>query len=434
MNTNRRRPVRRIFVGRLAGTSVFDPLGDKVGVVHDVVVLLRSNDLPRAVGLVVEVTGRRRIFLPLTRVTAIEPGAVISTGLLNLRRFQQRSSETLVMAELIDRQVAMRDGSGQVVLDDVAIEQQKARDWMVTSLAVRRLQSTGLFRRGETLVVPIKDVVSLFPTSVVQSAATFLATTEDFKAADLAELLHELPETRRLQVAAELPDSRLADVLEELTDDDRVSIITALEKSRAADVLDEMQPDDAADLISELPDSQAEEILGLMEPDDAADVRRLLSYHEDSAGGLMTSEPLILTPESTVATALAHARRQDVPVALAAIAFVVRPPSETPTGRFLGAVHLQRLLREPPHLVVGTILDSDIETLHPDDPLGKVTRLMATYNLTAVPVVDENQRLLGAVSVDDVLDNLLPDDWRYADDPVTDQMMLSRLKRGGDHG
>jgi len=121
-----------------------------------------------------------------------------------------------------------------------------------------------------------------------------------------------------------------------------------------------------------------------------------------------------------VAAALAHARRSDVTPALAAIVFVVRPPLETPTGRFLGVAHIQRMLREPPHEAVGTILDKDIEAVGPDAPIGRVTRLLATYNLTALPVVDAERRLLGAVSVDDVLDHLLPDDWRDADDDVTD--------------
>lgn len=200
-------------------------------------------------------------------------------------------------------------------------------------------------------------------------------------------------------------------------------ILSSLGTERAAQVLEAMEPDDAADLVSELPDEQASQLLALMEPDEAADVRRLLVYDEDTAGGLMTTEPIILTPETTIATALAHARRRDVTPALAAIVFVVRPPTETPTGRLLGAAHLQRMLREAPHESLGTLLDQDIEPVDPHDPIGKVTRLLATYNLTALPVVDEDRHLLGVVSVDDVLDHLLPADWREGDDDVTDQVM-----------
>jgi Mg/Co/Ni transporter MgtE len=194
-----------------------------------------------------------------------------------------------------------------------------------------------------------------------------------------------------------------------------------------------MQPDDAADLVNELPDDKAAQLLERMEPEEAADVRRLIAYDEHTAGGLMTTEPVMLGPEASVATLLAHARRADVPAALAAIVFVVRPPLETPTGRLLGVVHLQRALREPPTSLIGTILDTDVDPVLPSDGIGKLTRLLATYNLTALPVVDEDHRLLGAVSVDDVLDHLLPDDWREADEDVTDEAMDDAVEeRRGD--
>ncbi|GAA4417103.1 CBS domain-containing protein [Georgenia halophila] len=422
--TSRPTTATRVYLARLKGTAVFDPLGDQVGRVHDVVVVMRLKGAPRAVGLVVEVTGKRRVFVPLTRVTSIDAGAVITTGRLNIRRFEQRPTETLVVGELLDRQVTFRDDSGTATVKDVAMEQQRNRDWHVTKLFVRRAARGGLMgRRGEGLVVDIEDVTGLAVNPAHQGATALLATLEDLKPADLADVLHDLPDTRRLEVAAGLPDDRLADVLEELGEDDRVSIVSGLDVERAADVLEAMEPDDAADLVSELPDAKAAELLERMEPEDAKDVRRLLAYEHLTAGGLMTTEPVILPPEATIATALAHARRQDVTPALAAMLFIVRPPLETPTGRLLGVIHLQRALREPPHELIGAILDKDVEHLLPDDDIGKVTRLLATYNLTALPVVDEDRRLLGAVSVDDVLDNLLPDDWRGADEEITDQAM-----------
>lgn len=415
----------RVFVGRLAGTTVFDPLGDPVGKVHDVVVLIRTSSLPRAVGLVVEVPGKRRVFLPLSRVVSISTGAVITTGLLNIRRFSQRASETLVVGQLVDRRVTMADGSGNAVITDVAIEQQRNRDWLVTQLFVERSgASRGLRRRrGEQVIVDVVDVDDLSGDAGPQPATTLLSTMEDLKPADVADVLHDLPPNRQIEVAAELSDDRLADVLEELSEDDRVAIVSGLDANRAADVLDVMQPDDAADLVNELPPEVARSLLDLMEPEEAEDVRRLIAYEERAAGGLMTTEPIILPPEATVATALASARRLDVTPALATMVFVVRPPLETPSGRLLGVVHIQRALREPPSAQLGSMLDSDIETVGPHADIGKVTRLLATYNLTALPVVDDERRLLGAVSVDDVLDHLLPDDWRDADTEATDTAM-----------
>lgn len=416
----------RVFVARLAGTTVFDPLGDEVGRVRDVVLLLRPTGLPRAVGLVVEVPGRRRVFLPLTRVTSIEVGQVISTGLLNMRRFQQRTPETLAVSELLDRTVDFVDGSGSASIEDLAMEQQRSGDWLVTKLFVRRhgAGKGGLLRRrGETLVVDVDAVMGLAHGPAAQGAALLLAAYEDLKPADLADVLHDLVSSRRLEVAAALDDERLADVLEELPEDDQVAILSGLERGRAADVLEAMQPDDAADLLGELPQAEAAELLSLMEPGEARDVRRLLAYAENTAGGLMTTEPVVLPPETSIAAALAHVRRQDLTPALASMVFVTRPPAETPTGRFLGVVHLQHMLREAPHESIGTLVDSDIDAVTAEAPLLQVTRLLATYNLLALPVVDAERRLLGAVSIDDVLDHLLPADWRETDGDETDQIV-----------
>ena len=409
-------------MARLIGTSVFDPLGDEVGKVHDVVVLLQMRGEPRAVGFVIEVSSRRRVFLPLSRITAIEPGAVITTGLMNIRRFTQRHVETLVVGELLDRVVTMRDGSGNVTVRDVAIERDRGMDWKVTRLFVQRASSGPLgLRRGETFTVRPDEVSGLAASADQQGATALLATLEDLKAADLADVMRDLPQDSQMRVAAELTDERLADVLEELGNEDAVALLSRLEAGRAADVLDAMQPDDAADLVADLPQLKATELLGLMEPEEAEDVRRLMAYDEYTAGGLMTTEPIILPPESTVATFLAQSRKAEVPPALAAVGFVCRPPLESPTGKFVGMIHFQRALRERPQRMVGSIVDTDVDSVRPEDSIGTVTRLLATYNLTALPVLDDAGRLLGAVSVDDVLDHLMPDDWRVADEAVTDE-------------
>ena len=422
VESTRTRTVSRVFVARLVGTTVFDPLGDPVGKVHDVIVLIQIRGETRAVGLVIEVPGRRRVFLPLSRVTAIEPGAVITTGLVNIRRFEQRHVETLVVGELLDRVVTMRDGTGSVTVRDIAIERDRGMDWKVTRLFVQRSASGPLgLRRGETFMVRPEEVTGLAGSTDQQGATALLATMEDLKPADLADVLSDLPLSRQIEVAAELSDERLADAVEELSTDDAVALLSGLDASRAADVLDAMQPDDAADLVSELPLPKATELLGLMQPDEAEDVRRLMRYDEYTAGGLMTTEPIILPPEANVATFLAQARKAEVQPALAAIAFVCRPPLESPTGRFLGMVHFQKALRERPQRLLGSILDKALEPVHADDSIGTVTRLLATYNLAALPILDEAGRLLGAVSVDDVLDHLMPDDWREADEAVTDE-------------
>ena len=268
----------RVFIARLAGIAVFDPRGDQVGKVRDVVVTLRhGNNAPRVLGLVVEVQPRRRIFCPMTRVTNIDSGAVVTTGLLNMRRFEQRAGETLVLGELLDKRVTILESGEQVTVQDVAIQQERNRDWSVSRIFVRKAGS-GFRRRGETLVVEWSAVSGLSLVDPQQGVESLLATVEKMRAADLANVLHELSPKRRIELAAALDDEKLADVLEELPEDDRIEIVASLEAERAADILEEMDPDDAADLLSELPQEQAEQLLDLMDPDEAEDVRRLPAY------------------------------------------------------------------------------------------------------------------------------------------------------------
>ena len=126
----------------------------------------------------------------------------------------------------------------------------------------------------------------------------------------------------------------------------------------------------------------------------------------------MNPEPVILAADATVADALASLRRPEITPAMAALAFICRSPLDTPTGRYLGAVHIQRLLREPPSVLAAGLIDPDITPLTPASNIAQVSRYFATYDLVCAPVVDSNRRLLGAVTVDDVLDHILPNDWR----------------------
>ncbi len=412
----------RVFVARLARAEVFDPNAEQVGRVRDVVTILRADaQPPRVVGLVVEVVGRRRIFVPMTRVSTIDSGQVVVNGVVNLRRFEQRSGETLVMGELLDRRVSLvepgRSGHPSVTIVDAAIEQRASRDWFVTQLFIR--EGHGLRRNGQTRIVDWSAVEGLSVTPGEQGAASLLASLDGLSAPDLAHAIQQMTPVRRLDIVRELDDERLADVLEELPEDEQVEIMQSLEAERAADVLEEMDPDDAADLISELPPEQAADLLERMEPEEADDIRRLLSYGDYTAGGMMTTEPVVLPPDATVAEALARVRNPELSPSLAAQVYVVRPPMDTPTGRFLGTCHFQRLLREPPAALVSGVVDTRLEPIGPETDVATVARYFATYNLVALPVVDEDDRLIGAVTVDDLIDHMLPEDWRDYQQPGT---------------
>lgn len=407
-------------MGRLAGRGVFDPVGDRIGKVRDVLVVYRATAAPRVVGLIVEIPGKRRVFLPIGRITSIGAGQIIATGLINVRRFEQRGGETRMIAEMIGREVQLIGAAAEhgdtATIADAAIERARSGEWIVTELFVRFPRPGAPFSRGDTRIVRWGDVRHPSASAGSQSAELLIQTLVDLKPADLAESLLELPQLRMLEVVEELPDERVADALEEMAESDQLELLAQMQSDRAADVLDRMEPDDAADLIAALPRARGEELLDLMEPEEAEDVRRLLEYDADTAGGLMSPSPIVLSAESSVAEALALIRRAEIPPAMASAVYVTHPPYETPTGEYLGMAHFQRMLRFPPHERLSALLDSEIEAIPVHASAAEVARRLASYDLVALPVVDAQHQLVGVVTIDDVLDHLLPEDWRHADD------------------
>ena len=358
---------------------------------------------PDVTGFVANIQ-RRKIFVNANRVGNIDANGVrLVRGSVDFRRFERRSGELLAKEDLLDRPI------GGEVVNDIALHLNRAsaRGWEVSSVS---LTSAGMLRRRRAArTADWRDVPFLFDAGPM---ARQVAEYRDQHPADMAKSISLLPLERQTALAAAMDDEHLADLLQELDEEDQVRLIESLDVERGADVLEEMQPDDAADLLAELPADEREELLEAMEPEESAPLRRLLSYRQDTAGGLMTPEPLIVTPGVTVAEVLARIRVSEVPSMIAATVFVVEAPVQTPTGRYLGNVGFQRLLREPPGLLVGDIIDDEPEPVGPDTPDAEVARRLAAYDALAIPVCDELGRLLGAVTADDVLDHVLPDGWR----------------------
>ena len=401
----------QLFVSRLARLPVRAPNGETIGRINDVVIAqAHPGEAPVVLGMTV-VVQRRPIFVAMGRVGELdESGATLRTGSVNLRPFEQRPGETLVLGELLDSRARHRDTGKELRVNDVAIGQVRHEGWTVTALDV--LEPTGglrPWRRARHLRLPWDTVQGLEAAETAESRVAALAR---LRPADLAAALQAMPARAQRDVVHDLDDDRLAATLEELPEEVQAGLLAGLDDERAADVLEAMDPDDAADLLGELSEADRARLLALMVPDEAEPVRRLLVYDEETAGGLMNPEPVIMRASDTVAEALARVRDPDLPPALAGQVFVVRPPTQTPTGPYMGVAHFQRLLREPPGDPLVACIDTDLDTLPPDVPTRRVAEYLATYDLLAAPVCDRQRRLLGAVSVDDVLDHLLPEAWR----------------------
>jgi CBS domain-containing protein len=391
-----------VFTARLTGRPLLDSDGRAVGRVRDVVIWpVAGAEPPRALGLVVQLR-RRQIFVPFGRIREVSAeGAQLLGGTVDLDPFIKRTGEILA-SSLYGRRTA----AGTVADVALAYRELARNHWQVTAVAVT---SRRVLRTGGPVIVGWQECRELFEPGPL---AEQLASLREMAPADLASAFEALPQSRRSQLASALDDEELADLLEELPEQDQIRLLNSLDSiERSADVVEEMEPDDAADLLGEMPAEQRERLLTAMQAVQAADLRRLLRYDKATAGGLMTSQPLVFAPDAPVAEVLARVRDRDLPATMAAQVYVCEPPTLTPTGRYLGSVGFQRLLRRAPSIPIGECIEARV-FVKPELPERELAAQLAAYDLIGVAVCDGADRLVGAVTVDDVLDHLLPADWR----------------------
>jgi len=400
-----------IYAFRVMRLPLLDAGGVTIGRIDDLVAIPGRPAqrgapavAPRIVGFVAT-SQRRRIFVSANRIGKLDSDGVhLRSWDVDLNPFKARPGEVLIGAELIDRRI------GSETVSDIGLRkvvEERTTTWQIEQ--VRLSRRTGLGRRTTHRLVDAIEVPQLFdqPTEMEAEAARL----RDFHPAEVAAVVRNLPDAQRRQLAEAMDDERLADVLEELPEEEQVRIVEGLDRERLVGVFDEMEYDDLADLLGEMTKVQQEAMLDVMDDEDEAVVRRLLSYEEGTAGGMMTPEVIILGPTATVAEALAQIRNPDWVASIATQVFVTQPPFKSPTGKFLGMVHMQQLLREPPSMELRQLV-SDDPTVTPDTSDRGVTELLARYDMLAVAVCDAAGRLLGAVTIDDVVDRMLGTDWR----------------------
>jgi len=396
-----------IYAFRVMRLPLLDAGGAVIGRLDDIVIVPPQHGSPPRVLGFVATSQRRRIFVNGARIGQLDAdGARLRSWDVDLNPFKPRSGELLIGRDLIDRRI------GDETVSDVALRpgtDGRQTWWEIAK--VRLARRSTLRRRPSYRLLDWDEVPSVFASEAGGEMAAEAARLRDMHPSDVAGVVRALPLAHRKQLAAAMDDERLADLLEELPEAEQLRMIEGLDLDRLIGVLEEMEYDDLADLLAEMPGEQRSRVLEAMDAEDADVMRRLLAYEEGTAGSLLTPEIIVRGPTSTVAEALAEIRDPDWLVSIAAQVFVVQPPFKPPTGQYLGVVHFQRLLREPPSMELGRILEQE-PVIPPDLPEREVAERIASYNMLAVGVCDESGRLLGAITVDDVLDRTLPTGWR----------------------
>ena len=408
-----------LYLSQVIGRPVRDRQDEPMGKVADLIVAV-GDRYPPVTGLVVR-TDQRRIFVPWSAVAHLdESGAQLGARTIDIDKFHQRPNEILLRADLMDKQIVDIDGRKVVRVNDLRLDEVGGALHLVAvdvggAGLLRRLGMEGPFRvvaRNLRVTVPERYIDWEDVDPVETSIASIKLRVPhqglaELHPADLATIIDQLAPRDRAGVLASLDNEAVADTMEEMEPETQVEVLEDLEPGRAADILEEMSPDDAADLVADLSETARDEILALMERDEAAEVRELLGYPEDTAGGIMTTE-FVAVPEHLTAGETIDRLRQLEPDA-ETIYYVYVTDDD---GRLTGVLSLRDLIVAQPETRISEVMINEPVAVGALADQDEVAEVVAHYNLLAVPVVDDERRLVGIVTVDDAIDTVLPSAWK----------------------
>ncbi len=409
---------------QMIGKPIFDPNREKLATLKDIVVYInpaegKSEEIyPPLAGILVHAAGRD-VWVSARKVAAFDArGVMLASTKIDLEHFVRRDGEILLGKDVLDKQLVDVEGKRVVRVNDLALGQVPgettlrllAVDVSFRALSRRILMSLSGARpqRSERLLdwASVQYFASNAPAVQLEVSHRRL---EKLHPADLARILDDLSHQQRDEIVRSLDDAHVADALEELDSDEAADILEEIDDERASDILEEMRPDMAADVVADLDEERAEALLSLMDQEDSDDVRELLAYSEDSAGGIMTNEFLLLPATLEAAESLRTIRTMEEQPEFADYIYVAEPGSE----RVIGAVSLRDVVF---HLdrttTLEQLMEKDIVSVHPTTNAKEAAALLSTYSLRAIPVIDDDGSMLGIITFDDALDILLPDELR----------------------
>jgi CBS domain-containing protein len=404
-----------LHLSLVLGGVLRDSDGARLGKVDDAIVRLEEGGYPPITGFLVTVAGRRS-YLPAERVAKVEARAVtLSKAKLDLRPFSRRPEEVLLKHDVLDHQLINVEGARLVRANEVELARVEGW-WRVVGVdtgprgGVRRLLPKAI--GGRVAAGDFLDWASVEPFAGEAPAVRLrvlhprLAKLHPAQIADLVEAASH-DEGQEIIEAVGADAELEADVFEELDARHQIEFVGQRSDEEVAALLSRMAPDDAADLVAELPDERREPVTEHLTPSQRRKVRALLGYDPAEAGGLMSPDFVSVYRHATVAEALDRVRRSALPDVNLATVYVMDAKH-----RFAGSLQLPGLLRADPEATVVDLEIAHIPHLLPEADFEEVARLMADYNLIAAPVLDREERMIGVVTVDDVLEVLLPKGWR----------------------
>jgi magnesium transporter len=408
------------FISELTGRPVTDIDGTQIGVLKDLVARpIKELRHPVVDAIVVHGKAGDRT-LPYSELAALLSAAIpLKRASKEISDYQLQDDDIRLVADVLDKQILDTDGARVVRVNDIELVRVNG-DVVVSNVDIgilgilRRigLEKLGRWATSGSRSEAASRTISwefVEPLTHDQSMRLKVPASKlaDLHPSDIAEIISDLNRTEHSDLLHKLDIKQLADTLEEVEPDFQADLLGHFPDEKVADVLEEMSPDEATDLLAELPDERRQGLLKLMEADEAEEVRELLRYEEDTAGGLMTTEYVTVTPDMTAAQAIEHLRKVGEEAELIYYVYVLDQEEH-----LLGVFSLSDLIVAQPDTPITYFMHKRVISVELGTHQDEIAHIVAKYNLIAVPVVDADDRLHGIVTADDALDKVLPTAWK----------------------
>ncbi|TAN41197.1 MAG: CBS domain-containing protein [Nitrospirae bacterium] len=404
-----------LFISEILKKPVYDPKGEIIGKVKDLVVI-KGDPLPKIASIIIDrPQGSCKIDWERTNIF----NKRIISSFINASEaesYDMDDDDLLAVRDILDKQIVDANGAKVVRVNDIKIEGYEEEAVLIAVDVGMRgiMRRLGIERGGEELLRLFKTQLpyNLISWNYIQHLKPKLQTISltvprqmlsDLHPADIADIISRISREEGAHLFKDLDLETAAEALSELKPDMQADIINAMDAEQAADIIEEMPPDEAADVLSDLPTEKAQEILEHIEKEEAEDIQELLGHEEDTAGGLMTNEFIAYGPEVTIAQAIERFKKDAGEMETVYYIFVVDE-----NEKLVGVTSLRELILGDPSSTLAEIMETKTKTVTTNADDLVVAEIISKYNLVALPVVDSEGALVGIVTVDDVIDRILP--------------------------
>lgn len=404
-----------IFASEIIKKPVLDPKGEELGRVKDLKVV-KGEPLPKISGIIIE--KKKKIFELPWRDLNIFNKRIISSSIFidNLLPYEFNEEDLLIVRDIFDKQIVDANGAKVVRVNDIKLEGFQGEALLIAVDVGMRgiLRRLGIERGSD-------EFLNLFNTNIPHNliswnyihplrpnlgAITLTVPRQmlsELHPADIADIISQVSREEGTHLFKGLDIETAAEALSELKPEMQTEIITAMDTEKAADIIEEMPPDEAADIVSDLPTEKAKELLESIEKEDAEDIQELLGHEEDTAGGIMTNEYIAYPPDMTVQDAISRFKVDSKEVETVYYIYVLDK-----NEKLMGVASLREILLAEPNSLLADIMETNLKTVSPGEDEMTVAEIISKYNLLALPVVDEDGYMHGIITVDDIIDILLP--------------------------